>query len=115
MTTPKITITPTAQARLIELTATTANPEAKQRFVRLVLRVGGCAGREPRFELTNEVSATDMVINLGQVGVAVAPDVAEALAGTTVDYVTDGTILGARFTFEGPGLSKCGCGKSFNV
>jgi iron-sulfur cluster assembly accessory protein len=113
--TPKITITPAAQARLIELTATAANHEVKPRFVRLVLKEGGCAGQEPRFELAGKVSAADMVINLGEVGVAVAPNVAKALAGTTVDYVTDGTILGARFTFEGVGLNTCGCGKSFNV
>jgi iron-sulfur cluster assembly accessory protein len=112
---PKITITPAAQARLIELTATAADHEAEQRFVRLVLKEGGCAGREPRFELAGKVNTTDMIINLGKVVVAVAPNVAEALAGTTVDYVTDGTILGARFTFEGAGLSTCGCGKSFNV
>lgn len=83
--------------------------------IRLGVRKAGCSGFMYNVELVNEPSPDDAGFTVaGDVTVYVARDTLPLVAGTEIDYVTEG--LNSSLKFRNPNATgECGCGESFKV
>ena len=82
--------------------------------VRLRVKGGGCAGYQYKWELENELTDKDEVIEFPQGQFAVDSQSVLFVAGTTIDYVNE--IVGSSFQIRNPNAtSSCGCGESCAV
>lgn len=104
-----ITLTAGAQKKVGELLA----QEPEMQALRIGVRPGGCSGFSYEMYFDNEISDTDIVSAFGDVKVAVDPDSASKLMGSTLDY-QDG-LQAAGFHITNPNATHtCGCGSSFS-
>ena len=107
--TATITLTDGAQAKVGELLA----QEPEMQALRIGVKPGGCSGFSYEMYFDNDISDTDIVSTFGDVKVAVDPESASKLMGSTLDY-QDG-LQGAGFHITNPNASStCGCGSSFS-
>lgn len=83
--------------------------------IRLGVRKAGCSGYMYDVALVDEPSAEDERFEIdGDVTVFIARDVVSIVAGTRIDYVTEG--LNSKLEFKNPNATaECGCGESFKV
>lgn len=80
--------------------------------LKIAVNSGGCSGLQYAMGLVDGAGDGDLTVECGPVNVYVAPDSAEILAGTVIDYVE--SLEGSGFTFDNPNAAqKCACGKSF--
>lgn len=105
-----ITLTDTAAAHI--------NEQIQQRGSGLGIRVGvkttGCSGLAYILEFVDEISEHDETFVSQSITVAVDPKSMPYLAGTVMDFVTEG--LQSGFMFTNPNSKgECGCGESFTV
>lgn len=83
-------------------------------MLRVYIQGGGCSGFQYGFNLEEQASEDDMVIENQGVKLVVDPMSFQYLMGARVDYLED--LQGARFVIENPNASTtCGCGSSFGV
>jgi iron-sulfur cluster assembly protein/iron-sulfur cluster insertion protein len=100
-----------AIAKVTELLADEQGAEALA--LRVAVRPGGCSGYSYDMFFDAEIADDDIVRTFGDVKVAVDPESAELIKGSTLDY-RDG-LQGAGFHITNPGASRtCGCGSSFS-
>ena len=105
-----VTLTDAATAKVAELIAQEGND---QLVLRVAVRPGGCSGYSYDMFFDSEVADEDVVRSFGAVRVAVDPESAEMLKGSTLDY-QDG-LQGAGFHLTNPNATRtCGCGSSFS-
>ncbi len=105
-----ITLTDAAVAKVADLLAQEGD---EQLVLRVAVRPGGCSGYSYEMFFDSEVAEDDIVRTQGSVRVAVDPQSAELLKGSTLDY-TDG-LQGAGFHISNPNATRtCGCGSSFS-
>jgi len=105
---PPLTLTDAAKARI--LTLASAKPEAVG--LRVGLRTAGCSGLSYTAELANEVTPTDLVVDLGTTKLLIDRKAELYLIGTVMDYIS--TPLKSGFEFRNPNeAARCGCGESF--
>ena len=105
-----VTLTDSATAKVAELIAQEGND---QLVLRVAVRPGGCSGYSYDMFFDSEVADEDVVRSFGAVRVAVDPESAEMLKGSTLDY-QDG-LQGAGFHLTNPNATRtCGCGSSFS-
>lgn len=104
----------------ISLTETAAARVAKQleQNQALALRFGanesGCSGFSYVMDFAKTIEESDQVFESFGVKVAIDSRSLELLAGTQIDYVTEG--LNSTFKFSNPKASDhCGCGESFAI
>jgi len=110
MTTPAITLSPSAAARIAAIAARQAKPA----ILRLSVEGGGCSGFQYRFGLADTAEADDIVTETDGVQLVVDPVSLDLVAGAEVDYVE--SLGGAAFRVSNPqAASGCGCGASFSV
>lgn len=85
------------------------------RGLRLGVTKSGCSGYMYKVDLVDEPGATDREFQVGEdVVLFVAAETLPLVAGTEIDYVTEG--LNSTLKFSNPNASaKCGCGESFAV
>ena len=108
-TTPVITLTDRAAAKVAELIAQEGDD---QLALRVAVKAGGCSGMSYEMFFDADADPEDHVAVFGTVKVRVDPVSAPHLAGATLDY-NDG-VQWAGFHIENPGAQRsCGCGKSF--
>lgn len=83
--------------------------------IRLGVRKAGCSGFMYDVELVQEPAADDERFAIADdVVVFVARDTVPIIAGTEIDYVTEG--LNSSLKFRNPNATgECGCGESFKV
>ena len=83
--------------------------------IRLGVRKAGCSGYMYDVELVQEPAADDERFTIADdVVVFVARDAVPIVAGTEIDYVTEG--LNSSLKFRNPNATgECGCGESFKV
>jgi iron-sulfur cluster assembly accessory protein len=106
-----ITLTAVAAEKVAELIANEGADEALA--LRVAVKPGGCAGFNYDMYFDSEVAPTDVVREFGTVRVAVDPESAELLNGSTLDY--SDSLQGAGFHITNPNAtSSCGCGNSFS-
>ncbi len=102
-------VTDRAFARLAEINAETATPQA----LRVAVEGGGCSGFQ--YEIKLDAPAEDDLVLEG-LGQKVVVDTVSLpfLADAVIDFTEE--LIGARFTIENPNAtSSCGCGTSFSM
>ncbi|HZA76909.1 MAG TPA: iron-sulfur cluster insertion protein ErpA [Acidimicrobiales bacterium] len=108
-TTPVITLTDNAAAKVAELIAQESDDLLA---LRVAVRPGGCSGFSYEMFFDAESDPEDHQAVFGTVKVRVDPASAQHIAGATLDY-RDG-LQGAGFHIENPNAQRsCGCGQSF--
>jgi Iron-sulfur cluster assembly accessory protein len=109
---PETTVTVTARAA--KQVAKIIAAEGAPKILRLSVSGGGCSGFQYNFELDDQASADDLVIEKDGVKVVIDTTSLEFLGGSEIDYVDD--LIGAAFRVNNPNaVSSCGCGSSFAV
>jgi iron-sulfur cluster insertion protein len=106
-----LTLTERAAARILAMRQIENKPH-----LRLRLRVdsGGCSGFSYVFDFSDEGTADDVIIRLGDAELAVDPTSLPLLSGSVVDYVEE--MIGSYFAVKNPNAgSSCGCGTSFSL
>ena len=110
MTTPTLTLSPSAAQRV----ALIAHKQGKPAILRLSVEGGGCSGFQYKFGLDDAPEAEDLVVETDGVQLVVDPMSHDFIAGCVVDYVE--SLGGAAFKVENPNAAaSCGCGSSFAV
>jgi len=110
MTTPTLTLSPSAARRV----ALIAAKQGKPAILRLSVEGGGCSGFQYKFGLDEAPEVEDLVVETEGVQLVVDPMSHEFIAGCVVDYVE--SLGGAAFKVENPNAAaSCGCGSSFAV
>ncbi|MEM7220551.1 MAG: iron-sulfur cluster assembly accessory protein [Pseudomonadota bacterium] len=105
-----VTATAPAQVHLLRVLAA-----SEQAFVRLGVTESGCNGYMYDLSFASEKAADDLDFELAP-GLAVVVSQAHLplVAGTEIDYVTEG--LNSAIRFANPNAEgHCGCGESFNL
>ena len=102
-------VTDRAFARLAEINAETATPQA----LRVAVEGGGCSGFQYEIKLDAPAEYDLVLEGLGQ-KVVVDTVSLPFLADAVIDFTEE--LIGARFTIENPNAtSSCGCGTSFSM
>ncbi len=110
MTSPDISLTPSAAARVAAIAARQAKPA----ILRLSVDGGGCSGFQYKFGLAEVPEADDAVAERDGVRLVVDSVSLDLVRGCSVDYVE--SLGGAAFRVDNPqAASGCGCGTSFAV
>ena len=110
-TTPTISLTDTAVAKVSELIQQEGNPDLA---LRVAVRPGGCSGFSYEMFFDTDRAADDLTVEASGVSVVVDPSSAPLLKGATLDF-KDG-LQDAGFSINNPNASRsCGCGQSFSV
>jgi iron-sulfur cluster assembly accessory protein len=109
-TTPFMTVTPAAAAKIKELLA----EETDVSVLRVAIQGGGCSGFQYGLGFDRAPVEGDHEFAAHGVQVVVDPFSAPYLQGAEVDYVD--TIQQSGFAINNPNaVSSCGCGHSFQV
>ncbi|NND81507.1 MAG: iron-sulfur cluster assembly accessory protein [Gammaproteobacteria bacterium] len=102
-----ITLTDSATRRIA-----TQLEQNKALALRFGVRESGCSGYSYFMDFATNIEPDDTVIEQGGVKVVVDATSLPILAGTQIDYVSEG--LNQTFKFSNPkATDECGCGESF--
>jgi iron-sulfur cluster assembly accessory protein len=105
-----VTVTDRAALRIAEIVAA----EPANTMLRVSVEGGGCSGFQYRFDLVDQMSSDDVVIEKSAARVLIDPVSLEYLAGSEIDFVDD--LIGASFKIQNPNATaSCGCGTSFSL
>ena len=119
------TIAPTARPKrprpkIVSLTETAADRvrelmiDAPDKYLRVGVKNGGCAGMEYVMDYAVEPSALDEIVEDHGVKIVVDSKAVLFLLGSTVDFET--SALAAKFVFRNPNQTDaCGCGESVTL
>ena len=108
--TPTISLTDTAAAKVSELIQQEGNADLA---LRVAVRPGGCSGFSYEMFFDTDIADDDLESTVADVKVVVDPASASLLIGSTLDY-KDG-LQGAGFSINNPNATRsCGCGQSFS-
>ena len=110
MTTPDLTLSPSAAQRISAIGV----QEGRPIMLRVAVDGGGCSGFQYRFDLVDAAEADDLRVERD--GAAALVDVISLalLKGSEIDFVDE--LAGAEFRVRNPNAkSSCGCGVSFSI
>ncbi len=111
-TTPIVTLTEAAAAKIRELQS--EEPEGEATVLRVAVQGGGCSGFEYALGFDRGSQEGDHELELHGVGVVVDPFSAPYLKGSTIDFLSG--LQESGFKIDNPNVSSaCGCGHSFQV
>lgn len=118
MTVHAVNIDDTAGIRLTEAAAAHIRRCIEQRGqgegLRVTIKPSGCSGYAYALDFADHVDPQDLVINAHGARLIVDRDSVALMAGTEVDYISEG--LNRLFKFNNPrAVDECGCGESFSV
>lgn len=110
-TTPAMTLTDRAAAKVRKLREGENNPDLK---LRVYITGGGCSGFSYGFTFDESVKEGDTAFVNGDVTMVVDAMSIQYLMGSEVDY-SEG-LQGSQFLIKNPNAtSTCGCGSSFSI
>ncbi|HET6463184.1 MAG TPA: iron-sulfur cluster assembly accessory protein [Candidatus Krumholzibacteria bacterium] len=90
------------------------NKTVDSAYLRVAVKGGGCSGLMYNLSVDDATSDSDLVIQSGDVRIAVDKKSKLFLLGLTLDYTTG--LNGKGFVFSNPNAkATCGCGESFTV
>jgi iron-sulfur cluster assembly accessory protein len=105
-----VSLTDSAVAKVRELIA---SEEEAGLALRMAVRPGGCSGFSYEMYFDAAIDDEDIVEEFDDVKVAVDPQSAEMVRGSTLDYKEG--LMGAGFAIDNPNVTRsCGCGNSFS-
>ena len=110
MTSPDVTLSPSAAKRIQAIGAQEGRPV----MLRVAVEGGGCSGFQYQFDLVDEAQPDDLRVERD--GAAALVDVISLalLKGSEIDFVDE--LAGAEFRVRNPNAkSSCGCGVSFSI
>jgi iron-sulfur cluster assembly accessory protein len=81
--------------------------------LRILVKEGGCAGKEYKFEFENNQKENDVVIEEDKVKIFIDKESIRFLNGSRLEFVN--SLMGGGFRISNPqAKATCGCGKSFS-
>lgn len=87
---------------------------AKDSFVRVGVKGGGCSGLMYNLDFDSKLEDEDKLIEDNEIKIVVDKKSMLYLVGTELDYT--GGLNGKGFSFINPNASRtCGCGESFSI
>ncbi len=105
-----ITLSEEAAKRINEIIAA----QSDKTMLRLSVEGGGCSGFQYQFDLVNEKTNEDIVIEKDGAKLLIDSVSIMYVQGSVVDFVDD--LIGASFRVNNPNaIAACGCGVSFSV
>ena len=111
-TTPIVTLTENAAAKVRELQS--EEPDGEASVLRVAVQGGGCSGFEYALGFDRGPQDGDHELELHGVQVVVDPFSAPYLKGATIDFLSG--LQESGFKIDNPNVaSACGCGHSFQV
>jgi len=88
--------------------------EPDKNALRVSVEGGGCSGFSYKFDLANQASDDDIVIERDGAKVLIDPVSIQFLEGSVIDFVDD--LMGQSFQINNPNATaSCGCGTSFSI
>ncbi|MBL6455255.1 iron-sulfur cluster insertion protein ErpA [Belnapia sp. T6] len=108
---PRFRVTPRAAAEVASIARREGRPDSG---LRVSVSAGGCSGFQYGFELEDQPTGDDLVVEQGGVRVFVDSVSLDLIAGAELDW--NEALIGAHFVVRNPqAVSGCGCGVSFAV
>jgi len=109
MSEPSITLSERAAKRIVEILQ--AEDAA---LMRVSVEGGGCSGFQYRFDLVQDQTPDDIVVERDGARVVVDPVSLGFVRGAEIDFVDE--LIGAQFKINNPNVTaSCGCGTSFSI
>jgi iron-sulfur cluster assembly protein len=106
-----ITLTDNAVKAVGRFIASSGKPSAG---LRIEVTDGGCSGLQYGLKLDEQTTATDTIIDCGEVKVFIDAESMPKLDGMSIDFVD--SLEGSGFKFDNPhAVKSCACGSSFNT
>lgn len=106
-----IQVSDTAKNKVIQLMEEDGF-NAKNDFVRVGVKSGGCSGLSYELNFDKNMGETDKVFEANDIKIIVDKKSFLYLVGTTLEY--SGGLNGKGFVFNNPNANRtCGCGESF--
>lgn len=88
--------------------------DAKEDFIRVGVKSGGCSGLEYVLKFDREKMENDQVFEDNGIKIIIDKKSILYLAGTVLEY--SGGLNGKGFVFNNPNAARtCGCGESFSL
>lgn len=108
-----IKVSDTARQKVVAL-MTEEGFDARQDYVRVGVKSGGCSGLSYELKFDNRADDTDKVFEDNEVRILVDKKSFLYLIGTVLEY--SGGLNGKGFVFNNPNAQRtCGCGESFSL
>lgn len=105
-----VTISDAAAKRIEKIVAA----ESGKTALRVSVEGGGCSGFSYKFDLDNEPTEDDIVIENGNAKVLIDSMSLVYMEGSEIDFVDN--LLGQSFQIRNPNaVASCGCGTSFSI
>jgi iron-sulfur cluster assembly accessory protein len=106
----KVTLSNAAAKRIEKIVSS----ESGKTALRVSVEGGGCSGFSYKFDLDNDPTADDVVIENGNAKVLIDSMSLVYMEGSEIDFVDN--LLGQSFQIKNPNaVASCGCGTSFSV
>jgi iron-sulfur cluster assembly accessory protein len=110
MSEPQVTISDSAAKRI----ATILGSDPGKTALRVSVEGGGCSGFSYKFDLVNDQTDDDLVIEKNDAKVLIDSMSLIYMAGSEIDFVDN--LLGQSFQIANPNaVASCGCGTSFAI
>ena len=110
MTTPDLTLSPSAAQRIVAIGA----QEGRAVMLRVAVEGGGCSGFQYQFDLVEDAQPDDLRIERDGAAALVDEMSLVLLKGSVIDFVDE--LAGAEVRVRNPhAKSSCGCGVSFSI
>ena len=108
--TSDVTLSPAAATRIRAI----GKAEGRPVMLRVAVEGGGCSGFQYQFELTDQATEEDVLVERDGARALVDVISLTMLKGSEIDFVEE--LVGAQFRVRNPNArSSCGCGVSFSV
>ena len=110
MTTPDVTLSPSAAERIRAI----GEAEGRPVMLRVAVEGGGCSGFQYQFDLVDQAQPDDLKVERDGAAALVDEMSLVLLKGSVIDFVDE--LAGAEFRVRNPNAkSSCGCGVSFSI
>ncbi|MGR6430970.1 iron-sulfur cluster insertion protein ErpA [Rhizobium sp. PAMB 3174] len=110
MSEPQVTLSDSAAKRI----ATILGSDPGKTALRVSVEGGGCSGFSYKFDLVNDQTDDDLVIEKNDAKVLIDSMSLIYMAGSEIDFVDN--LLGQSFQIANPNaVASCGCGTSFAI
>lgn len=103
-------VTERAARRISEIVQT----DPSKPLLRISVEGGGCSGFQYKFDLVENRTGDDLVVERDGATVVVDPMSLGYMTGSQLDFVDE--LIGATFKITNPNaVAACGCGTSFSI
>src|SRR5215469_8254531 len=108
--TSDVTLSPAAAARIRAI----GQDQGRPVMLRVAVEGGGCSGFQYQFDLTDQATDEDVLVERDGARALVDVISLTLLKGSEIDFVDE--LVGAQFRVKNPNAkSSCGCGVSFSI